>query len=100
MSAEDFDREGVAALERGEPLPARLADDPEARAAAARHGQLVERLGDATDGAQPPAGWQERVWAGIESEAQRGRGRGPMFAFGVVLLVVIVGAAIWAAVGR
>lgn len=100
MSADDFDREGIAALERGEELPAHLADDPEAQAAAGRHAQLVDHLRDATGGAQPPEGWQQKVWDGIESEVHRRRGRGTMFAFGVSLALLIIGSALWLAFGR
>lgn len=90
MSVEDFDRDGIAALESGEPLPDALMADPEAQAAAERHQQLVRRLSDATDGAAPPPDWQEQVWEGIAAEADRHR-RGAV-AWVVAAAVIGVGA--------
>lgn len=96
MSAEDFDCDGIDALERGAPLPESLADDREALAAADRHQQLVRHLGDATGGSTPSAGWQDRVWQGIADEADRHRRRDRtrLVLIGLAVVGVVVGAVV------
>jgi hypothetical protein len=66
-----FESEGLALLERGEPLGGHFADCPDCRAARTAYEILREQIADAGAADEPPAGWQNRVWERIESRRRR-----------------------------
>lgn len=68
---ERFESEGLALLERGEPLDEHFADCPDCRAARAAYRLLREEIAETSAEDEPPAGWQNRVWERIGERRRR-----------------------------
>jgi hypothetical protein len=68
-----FEEEALDRLEHGEPLDAHFETCPDCRAARAAYETLRRGLAETDAPPEPPAGWQARVWARIDSGAPRTR---------------------------
>lgn len=71
MSCDRFEREGLLALERGEPLDPHFDTCPDCVAARAAYERLGLALGRLHAEAEPPAGWEARVRQAIEARTSR-----------------------------
>lgn len=71
MSCDRFEREGLAALERGEKLDPHFASCPDCRAAREGFERLQSSLAALESGAEPAPGWQARVRQRIEERRER-----------------------------
>lgn len=87
---ERFENEGLALLERGEPLDGHFADCPDCRAARAAYQVLQEQIAEAGAADEPPAGWQNRVWERIEERRRRPSWRWLLAPLGAAALAAAV----------
>lgn len=85
-----FEQEGVLLVERGEALPEHFATCPDCLAARAAHERLRNALGLVGEEAEPPPGWQGRVWQEIERR-RAGRRRPWLWLVPVGLAAALVG---------
>jgi hypothetical protein len=66
-----FESEGLLRLEQGLPLDGHFETCPDCLAARAAYDRLQEEIAAAGEQYEPPAYWQNRVWAAVEARRER-----------------------------
>jgi hypothetical protein len=65
-----FEKEALERLERGLPLDPHFERCPDCRTAGEEYRRLQERLEQSPSAAEPPDGWQDRVWQEIDDDVK------------------------------